>query len=687
MIKNEKKLLEILAIVLVIIIAVYFYITTSPKRENEKYQEIDYYYSFDNGTSSFVEDAWKMNNSVTLFYADKSYDRELSKDKKGCLNIVNYEVNDSRYVYELKVHKGAYYHIGVWIQTEDIGYDYIGANISVLENRFYIGDLRGSQEWQYVEGLLYAPENMKIELALRIGGYSNENTGQAWFDDLTIKSYESYDKLPEGLKGMQVHELLSLKSGNEEQRAKVIQYMNPYIVMFLALGILFWLIYLSLVKSNNEEPYAKGYTWLFIVLGLALLVRFIISPFTSGFSSDLALFKYWGFTMSDDPLNFYEIASSCDYPPLYMYLLGWFSMIGRFFGVGTDTALFVLLIKLPPIIADILSGFLIYKLCGHLKIKDNWRIFFAALYVFNPMVILDSTIWGQVDSVWALAVLMGIYLVVREKYILSAFVLTLSIMIKPQGLFVCPVLIFAVVKRKDIVRFLLCAVTVVATLLITTLPYTIKYGPLWIFNLLLGTASGYEYASVNSFNFYTLLGLNWVRDSKKFLGLSYFTWGVIAVAVVFLLVAIIYFRMRKKYTQLPYLAALMFSVWIVVFFVRMHERYMFPAIIFSLILAVLDNSKFMFKIYALITTTSFFNSLIILARYNTTKDIRHFNHVPEVMIISALNILISILIGIYAFIKMKDISCDQELYPVSPQDNVINNNLSTIENINIQAEI
>ena len=32
---------------------------------------------------------------------------------------------------------------------------------------------------------------------------------------------------------------------------------------------------------------------------------------------------------------------------------------------------------------------------------------------------------------------------------------------------------------------------------------------------------------------------------------------------------------------------------------------MFPAIIFSLILAVLDNSKFMFKIYALITTTSF----------------------------------------------------------------------------------
>ena len=107
---------------------------------------------------------------------------------------------------------------------------------------------------------------------------------------------------------------------------------------------------------------------------------------------------------------------------------------------------------------------------------------------------------------------------------------------------------------------------------------------------------------------------------------------------------------------------------------------------FSLILAVLDNSKFMFKIYTY-NHNFIFNSLIILARYNTTKDIHHFNHVPEVMIISALNILISILIGIYAFIKMKDISCDQELYPVSPQDNVINNNLSTIENINIQAEI
>ena len=78
---------------------------------------------------------------------------------------------------------------------------------------------------------------------------------------------------------MQVHELLSLKSGNEEQRAKVIQYMNP-IVMFLVGNIILANIR-SLVKSNNEEPYAKGIHGC-LCLGLALLVRFIISPFTSG---------------------------------------------------------------------------------------------------------------------------------------------------------------------------------------------------------------------------------------------------------------------------------------------------------------------------------------------------------------------------------------------------------------------
>jgi Gpi18-like mannosyltransferase len=457
------------------------------------------------------------------------------------------------------------------------------------------------------------------------------------------------------------------------QRIEEAQYNNPLAGYFIFVFALFTIMYLSLYKSGNEKPFARGYKFLIFILGLGFVIRVAIAPFLDGFGSDVNLFKFWGSVMSNSPLDMYnkEVVSFCDYPPVYLYIIGLFTKVAGFLGITSESALFTLIIKLPPIIADIASGILIYKICGN-RIKDNWKLLFVAVYVFNPMTLLDSAVWGQVDSIWALTVFLAVYSITNNKYILSAFIFGIAIMIKPQALFTGPVLLFAVMKRRDISKFFLCGLSVAGAMLLSGLPYVLRYGPMWILNLFTETAGGYKYASVNSFNFFTLIGKNWVEDSHKFLSISLFGWGILFLGIFVALAGFIFFKMRNEYKSLPYLTALMLSVWVVTFTVRMHERYMYPAILFSLIVAILDNSRFMFKIFALLSTTSFFNSLIILGRVNSDGDIWHFNGNIYVFVICALNILISVLICIYAFRVLKNKGRSAALYPSYNQTDLNN---------------
>ena len=67
-------------------------------------------------------------------------------------------------------------------------------------------DIKGSEkEWQPVE-LWVKTEKWqdRLTLALRVGGYSSLNTGEAWFSDITVEpvsgsAAERQERLPAGL--------------------------------------------------------------------------------------------------------------------------------------------------------------------------------------------------------------------------------------------------------------------------------------------------------------------------------------------------------------------------------------------------------------------------------------------------------------------------------------------------------
>ena len=93
------------------------------------------------------------------------------------------------------------------------------------------------------------------------------------------------------------------------------------------------------------------------------------------------------------------------------------------------------------------------------------------------------------------------------------------------------------------------------TCIVIILPFSFNQKPLWIFELFFNTSEGYKYASLNAFNFFSLIGKNLVSDSEIFFIFSYNTWGYIfLVLICFGITPLLYFK--SKNSSIVYLASL-----------------------------------------------------------------------------------------------------------------------------------
>jgi len=158
-------------------------------------------------------------------------------------------------------------------------------------------------------------------------------------------------------------------------------------------------------------------------LGLGLIVRIILGFFGT-LKLDQGTFIAWSANLSENGFkDFYQGWS--DYLPGYLYVL-WF--LGKIRGIIPD----VLLYKLPAILADLATGFLIYKIVGKLK-NSKWGLIASSLYIFNPAILANSTFWGQIDSISSLFSLLSVFLL-PITYPLSAIYFTLLHPLPPQTL-------------------------------------------------------------------------------------------------------------------------------------------------------------------------------------------------------------------------------------------------------------
>ncbi len=356
------------------------------------------------------------------------------------------------------------------------------------------------------------------------------------------------------------------------------------------------------------------------VLFAALALRLALASVFQGFPSDYTCFYSWARMAFENGLRgFYDAGVFADYPPGYIYVLWVVGLLLDLSGADYLSAASFLIVKLPAILCDIAGGALIYRLAAKRR-AERTALLAAALYVFNPAVILNSSIWGQVDAVMCLALLAMCALLTEKKTIRAYFVFALGILLKPQMLIFTPVLIYGIIESVILENFswkrfrdnLYCGLAAILAMALLCVPFG---GPGKIIRLYTQTMSSYPYATVNAYNFWALADKNWASQDGTFLAVRYSAWGSVAIVLAVALSAWLFFKSGKKRSRYFTTAAVLILI-VFLFAVRMHERYMFPALALIMAAWALRPLSSFLVSYAALSAVQLYNTADVLLMYS-----------------------------------------------------------------------
>lgn len=417
----------------------------------------------------------------------------------------------------------------------------------------------------------------------------------------------------------------STTNSNSSYSLSFIAYCVIFFTLFIAIFLL--LVYKKIKISNENIP--------LLLVGIIIsgfLFRIFAALLIDGHPYDINVYKGWATNAAKNFLSIYSNHSSVDYPPLYLYIL---FIVGKISSITVLSKYTILSLKLPSIIADIVSGFFIYRI-GKTHISKEISLVLAAFYVFNPAVLINSTIWGQVDSFFTLIIILAIYLLAENKLVYSTIFFTSAALMKPQGIIFLPLLLFAYISKRNFKEIVQSILTGAVTALLIILPFSIYQGGFtWIFKLYSSEVSAYPYATYNAFNFFGLIDANTVKDTTILLIFNYHTWGMLAIVLITSFSGFIYIKGNSKAAIL--MASLLEIVGVFNFSVGMHERYLFTALGLCLLCYIYINDKRLLILSILFSLTIYINTHVAL--FEQFKNIGTIAYSPIVFVTSLLNVL------------------------------------------------
>lgn len=588
------------------------------------------------------------------------WDAAVGHDAPGSMRIDAGVENDARAVWEVPVEPDTDYKISCWVRTEDVGTAGAGANLSVLDVACLSEDVCGTADWQPITVYgVTGPGQRTLELTMGVGGYGRLNSGVAWFDDATV---EKISEMPPGVTVMALGVEKTAESGAPMPTALGLG-LTLAVILFIALTVM--------LLSRPKTPLAgeanpnRAVFWSLLAAGFIL--RVVLALSYPGLSCDTGCFQGWTLTAGEDLLHFYQNVSFSDYPPLYIYVLGLVGGLCRLLGINSMTAGFTLMVKLPAIAADLIVAVLLYRYGTRQKDMRTGHILMA-LYLLNPAIWINSTLWGQVDGVLILWLVLYLTALSRRDLHHAAAWLALAVLTKPQGLLLAPLLLFAWIQEADARTILRSVAWGAATFLLVILPFAVQQKPLWILTLLKGTTAQYAYASFNGYNLFSLIGANLKPDNETLLFLPYRIWGMVGIAASVLFSGYVYLR-KKDTPHRVWLAALVLITGVFVLGFRMHERYLYPAVALACFWAAESRDRRAWWYAVTVSITVFSNTFQVLARDAIFDG---YMHIPADDLLLRIGSLVNCLLLIYivylVFAKEKEsaaveLSMDTERKP------------------------
>lgn len=357
-----------------------------------------------------------------------------------------------------------------------------------------------------------------------------------------------------------------------------------------------------------------------MLLGGALLLRLVLALVTDGYPYDMSCFVAWGDKLAaEGPAAFYSEGYFADYPPGYLWVLGLVGAIRAALHIAYESKWTYFLLALVPSLCDCGLAWLVYRTAKRSSrgVKEHTALVLTAFTAFNPLMLFDTGVWKQIDGAFALPLVLCFVLLEQRRYLPAAVLYGVALAIKPQALLFGPVLavcyLAAITLEKDRLRaFGRCfggAALALLPPLLTGLPF---FGVVQLIPKLIdkytGTMSGYPYATINAFNWLAALGGNWKGKSDPALfGISWQQLGCLNILLVTAGLAYFAARSVRGGWFSPLLLAAYYGIGIFTLAHCMHERYMVPGVLLTLLAAAHWNDIRLYAAGVGLSLTGFIN--------------------------------------------------------------------------------
>jgi len=312
-------------------------------------------------------------------------------------------------------------------------------------------------------------------------------------------------------------------------------------------------------------------------LALALALRLALLDFKS--LDYYASLKPWYNAIKGGGFAVFATAFSTYNPP-YLYLL---YLVARFL----PDAQAVVAVKLPSLLSDFVCAALVGLIVASKPGRTRSMPYLAALAVlFAPSIVLNSAFWGQADSLFAAGVLACIVMLIRERPGWAMIAFGIALALKLQAIFLAPVLLALLMRRRIPWRTLLYIPLV---LVLAILPAWLAGRPLGdLLQVYAYQASQFEFITMNAPTVYAL-----VPQSKRVFNLLYGPAVVMGGAIAFLWFILLLRSRRPLRGPLLVRVALVAMLVVPLFLPKMHERYFYVADLLSIAAAFLEPALFL----------------------------------------------------------------------------------------------
>lgn len=330
-----------------------------------------------------------------------------------------------------------------------------------------------------------------------------------------------------------------------------------------------------------------------LLLSVGLGLRLWLGSRYAGFMSDQNLFVQWMNALRQYGLGTVYIHDpNINYPPLFLLFMQGYAGLLHGFGITIQAG--QLSFKLLLIVLDLVAGIAVFSWSlGKEKTVVRWVL--LCIFVLNPALIVNSSIWGQVDILNGM-LMAGALLTLLASPVLAGILFALALLTKLQAIVIAPVFGFYLLKclwQRNLKPLLHMITGVLIPLIIVTIYFASHSGLQAMFKSAYMSAVGlYTQVTLNALNiwFYVVGTIPTTNDTQKL-------WNFISLrnlGFVLLLLAVIYtgiylWKCRTMTTAILLKAGVWISFAFFMLPTEIHERYSIPALILVLLVTMLDR--------------------------------------------------------------------------------------------------